>query len=117
MALTRRTGQRKSTTVQPLHIGRLASNNISRPALHITHSVTSDGPDGRIWPPPDDDALWAIVRRANGVTLWRSIQILPSDFPPPADVHLGFGGGCTERQQLCQPKLNGSRRSTTTPKC
>jgi hypothetical protein len=37
----------------------------------IYHSVTSDGPDGRPWPPPDSNALWVIVRRADRSTLAR----------------------------------------------
>jgi hypothetical protein len=32
--------------------------------VEILHSVTSDIPDGRPWPPPDCDVLWAVVRRA-----------------------------------------------------
>jgi hypothetical protein len=61
-------------------------------ALHITHSITGDALDGRPWPPTDDvTALWMIVRRSNGLTMWRSLRLLPSD-PPPADVHLNFGG-------------------------
>ena len=35
--------------------------------IKISHSVTSDIPDGRPWPPPDRDVLRAVVRRA-GVT-------------------------------------------------
>jgi hypothetical protein len=89
--LSRSTGQRKSTTVQQLNFGSLASNSISTTVLAITHSVTCDGPDGQPWPPPDDTTFWAVVRHANGLTLWRSIQLLPSD-PPPADAHSIFGG-------------------------
>jgi len=43
--------------------------------LKIMHSITCDALDGQPWPPPDDAALWAVVRRANGLTLWRSIQL------------------------------------------
>jgi hypothetical protein len=43
--------------------------------VEILHSVTSDIPDGRPWPPPDSSALWVIVRRADGCTLWRAIQL------------------------------------------
>ena len=60
--------------------------------LNIMHSITCDALDGQPWPPPDNaTALWVIVRRANGVTLWRSVQIVQSD-PPPTDAHLNFGG-------------------------
>ena len=43
--------------------------------IKISHSMTSDSPDGQAWPPPDGTALWAIVRRAGGYTLWRAIQL------------------------------------------
>ena len=33
-------------------------------SIKISHSVTSDIPDGRPWPPPDRDVLRAVVRRA-----------------------------------------------------
>jgi hypothetical protein len=83
--------------VQQYNRGGLAANSFLRPILHITHSVTADSADGQPWPPPDDTVLWAVVRRANSLTLWRSIKILPSD-PPPADVHDHLGGPfCTER--------------------
>jgi hypothetical protein len=52
-----------------------ASNG--RPAiLKIVHTITVDGPDGQPWPPPDSSALWVIVRRADGCTLWRAIDLL-----------------------------------------
>jgi hypothetical protein len=43
--------------------------------IKIIHTVTNDSPDGQPWPPPDSGALWVIVRRADGCTLWRSIQL------------------------------------------
>ena len=43
--------------------------------VEIYHSVTNDGPDGQPWPPPDSNALWVIVRRAEGYTLWRAIEL------------------------------------------
>jgi hypothetical protein len=43
--------------------------------IKISHSVTSDSPDGQPWPPSDSNALWVIVRRAEGYTLWRAIQL------------------------------------------
>ena len=45
-------------------------------ALIISHSTTRDGPDGQPWPPPDTNTLWAVVRRADGCTLWRAIDLL-----------------------------------------
>ena len=53
----------------------------------IIRAVTTDGPDGQPWPPPDSNALWAVVRRADGCTLWRAIQLAevrsaaPDSFP------------------------------------
>jgi hypothetical protein len=46
--------------------------------IKISHSVTSDIPDGRPWPPPDSNALWAVVRRADGCTVWRAIHLVMS---------------------------------------
>jgi hypothetical protein len=42
--------------------------------LAIYHAVTDDSPAGQPWPPPDE-ALWVMVRRAAGLTLWRSIAL------------------------------------------
>jgi hypothetical protein len=41
----------------------------------ILRAVTSDGPDGRPWPPTESNALWVVVARAEGRTLWRAIQL------------------------------------------
>jgi hypothetical protein len=44
--------------------------------IEISHCVTSDSPDSQPWPPSDiNAALWAIVRRADGYTFWRAIQL------------------------------------------
>jgi hypothetical protein len=43
--------------------------------IEISHSITSDSPDGQPWPPSESDAFWAIVRRFDGRTLWRAIQL------------------------------------------
>jgi len=43
--------------------------------IKILHTVTSDSPDGQAWPPPDSDVLWVVVRRADGSTVWRAIQL------------------------------------------
>jgi hypothetical protein len=42
--------------------------------IKISHSMTSDCLDGQPWPPPNS-VLWAIVRRADGCTHWRAIQL------------------------------------------
>jgi hypothetical protein len=49
-----------------------------RAVIKISHSMTGDSPDGQAWPPPDGTALWAIVRRAGGYTLWRAIEVAES---------------------------------------
>ena len=49
--------------------------------IKISHSVTNDIPDGRPWPPPDSNALWAVVRRADGCTVWRAIHLVMSPCP------------------------------------
>jgi hypothetical protein len=43
--------------------------------IEILYSLTSDGPDGQPSPPPDSNTLWAVVRRVDGCTLWRAIQL------------------------------------------
>jgi hypothetical protein len=43
--------------------------------IKISHSVTTDSPDGQPWPPSENNDLWVIVRRSNGRTLWRAIQL------------------------------------------
>jgi hypothetical protein len=43
--------------------------------LKISHTITSDDFYGLPWPPSDSNALWVIVRRAEGYTLWRAIQL------------------------------------------
>jgi hypothetical protein len=44
--------------------------------IKISHTVTNDSPDGQPWPPPDTGALWVMVRRADGCTLWRAIRLV-----------------------------------------
>jgi hypothetical protein len=47
--------------------------------IKILHTVTSDSPDGQPWPPPENDVLWAVVRRADGYSHWRAIEPAESD--------------------------------------
>ena len=42
--------------------------------IEISYSLTSDGLDSQPRPPPDSNTLWAVVRRADGCTLWQVIQ-------------------------------------------
>jgi hypothetical protein len=48
-------------------------SDIHGAVLDIRHATTSDCPDGAPWPPAGDG--WVMVRRANGFTFWRSIQL------------------------------------------
>jgi hypothetical protein len=43
--------------------------------IEISLVTTSDSLDGQPWPPSDSNALWVIVRRTDGCTLWRAIQL------------------------------------------
>jgi hypothetical protein len=54
-----------------------------RAMMKISYGVTRDIPDGRPWPPPDSNALWAEVRRADGCTLWRAIEVAQVRSPLP----------------------------------
>ena len=46
-----------------------------KPAMIIVLATTSDGPDGQLRPPTESNALWVIVARADGCTLWRAIEL------------------------------------------
>ena len=46
-----------------------------KPAMIIVRAVTSDGPDGQLGPPTESNALWVIVARADGCTVWRAIEL------------------------------------------
>jgi hypothetical protein len=63
----------KSSTRSDLDL--LAAQVTESGIIEISHSVTSDIPDGRQWPPPNRDVLWVVVRRADGCTLWRAIRL------------------------------------------
>jgi hypothetical protein len=47
----------------------------ARTVIKVTLTVSSDSPDGQPWPPPDSNTLWAAVRRVDGCTLRRAIQL------------------------------------------
>ena len=62
----------------PAHIYRALGADALRPQIHrikISLNVTSDSPDGQPWPPSEGNALWVMVRRADGCTLWRAIEL------------------------------------------
>jgi len=65
----------------------------------IVRAITSDGPDGQPWPPPDNNTLWTVVRRADGCTLWRAIQLEVRS--------AAWTSAISERQQM-----KGSRHDT-----
>jgi hypothetical protein len=43
--------------------------------IEISLVITADTPDGAPWPPSDGNALWVLVRRTDGCTLWRAIKV------------------------------------------
>jgi hypothetical protein len=67
-------GSRVEASADAMLIAR-GGGGITAHMIKISHSMTSDSPDGQPWPPPDRNALWVIVRRAEGFTLWRAIQL------------------------------------------
>jgi hypothetical protein len=71
-----------------------------KPAMIIVRAVTSDGPDGQPWPPPDSNTLWSVVRRAGGCTLWRAIHL--------AEVQSAGPDFCISQTQ----QMQGSRHDT-----
>jgi hypothetical protein len=72
-----RPGRERALSV-PLDIPQRARDG--GPALmKITDAVTSDGPDGQPWPPTESDALWRLLRRAEGYSHWRAIELAESD--------------------------------------
>ena len=73
---TRRGREPGGSTARPAH----RAGDGKRAMIKITHTVTSDSPDGQPWPPPDSGALWVIVRRADGCTLWRAIHLVMSRY-------------------------------------
>src|SRR5262245_57783552 len=75
----------KSSTVaaRPLAVpvDLLTEQPAGRATIELLHRVTTDSPDGQPWPPPDGGALWVIVRRADGCTLWRAIACQVRSLP------------------------------------
>jgi hypothetical protein len=63
--------------------------------IKILHTVTSDSPDGQPWPPPENDVLWAVVRRADGYSHWRAIEPAESD-PLPRTLQCCRGSNRNE---------------------
>jgi hypothetical protein len=43
--------------------------------LIVEHVTTSDLPDGQVCPPYYDGAVWRVVRRSGGRTLWRCLYL------------------------------------------
>jgi hypothetical protein len=67
---------------------------MSATLLKISYAITSDDFYGLPWPPPDRDVFWVIVRRADGRTLWRSIQL--AQVRPAATDFCNFRQAATE---------------------
>jgi hypothetical protein len=73
----------RDATPSPLGVPlELPTEQVTKSAvIEISYSLTSDSLDGQPWPPPDSSALWVIVRRAEGCTLWRAIHLVMSRYP------------------------------------
>jgi len=67
--------------------------------IKILHTVTGDSPDGQPWPPPDNDILWAVLRRADGHSYWRAIELAEAD-PLPRTFAISLG----QQSQLKGPQ-------------
>jgi hypothetical protein len=50
--------------------------------MEITRTVTNDSPDGQPWPPTERKVLWRLLRRADGWSYWRAIELAESDRLP-----------------------------------
>jgi hypothetical protein len=61
-----------------------------RAMIQIIRVTTADDFNGQPWPPTGDG--WAVVRRTDGFTVWRSIRLVQSN-PPPADARPTIIGG------------------------
>jgi hypothetical protein len=73
----------RDVTASPLGVplDLLTEQGTGSAIIEISHGITSDSPDGQPWPPPDSGALWVIVRRAHGRTLWRAVHLVISQCP------------------------------------
>jgi hypothetical protein len=65
--------QRNQSVATPVHQAESVDN-----PLHIERAVTADLPDGQACPPYYDGAIWRVVRRTDGRTIWRRIFLSPS---------------------------------------
>ena len=67
--------------------------------IEILHSVTSDIPAGRPWPPTERNVLWRLLRRADGFSYWRAIELAESN-PLPRTFAISLG----QQSQLKGPQ-------------
>ena len=63
--------------------------------IKISHSMTSDCLDGQPWPPTERNILWRLVRRADGYSHWRAIELAESD-PLPRTLQFRRGSNRNE---------------------
>jgi hypothetical protein len=47
--------------------------------MKITRTITIDSPDGQPWPPTERNVLWRLLRRADGFSHWRAIELAESN--------------------------------------
>ncbi len=82
-------------------------------AMQISHSLTRDSPDGQPWPPSDSNARWVVVRRADGCTLWRAIEL--AQVRPAATDLCNFqtGSNRIESQSNVETNLDGKEPNGT----
>ena len=70
----------RDVTASPLGVplDLLTEQRTGSATIEILHSVTSDIPDGRPWPPTERNVLWRLLRRADGRSHWRASSLLKS---------------------------------------
>ena len=80
----------RGATLTPLGVPRdlPTEQGTGSATIEILHSVTSDIPAGRPWPPTERNVLWRLLRRADGFSYWRAIELAESN-PLPRTLSLG----------------------------
>jgi len=82
----------RDVTASPLGVplDLLTEQRTGSATIEILHSVTSDIPDGRPWPPTERNVLWRLLRRADGFSYWRAIELAESN-PLPRTFAISLG--------------------------
>ncbi len=70
----------KTTRRGPKPAGRVAQlphrvRHGNPASIKITRTVTSDSLDGQPWPPTERNVLWRLLRRTDGRSHWRAIEL------------------------------------------